>query len=198
MGYFQSKSSTIISNPKSSSYNPRKNSLVFEPNHMNDLKRAKLMIGIVVFGLLVSAITIWPAIFELKLAVRMIWGDAEPTSVLHGFVVQAIHGLEAMEANYPFMMYAHDWLAFAHIVLAILFAGAIRDPIRNIWIVQCGLIMCALIPVLAAICIPMRGIPWIWFCFDFAFAPGAALPLWIALRDINRAEANLNNISKLN
>ncbi len=198
MGYFHSKSSTIISNLKSSSYNPRKNSLVFEPNHMKDLKRAKLMIGIVVFGLLVSAITIWPAIFELKLAVRMIWGDAEPTSVLHGFVVQAIHGLEAMEANYPFMMYAHDWLAFAHIVLAILFAGAIRDPIRNIWIVQCGLIMCALIPVLAAICIPMRGIPWIWFCFDFAFAPGAALPLWIALRDINRAEANLNNISKLN
>lgn len=125
-------------------------------------------------------------------------GDAEPTSVLHGFVVQAIHGLEAMEANYPFMMYAHDWLAFAHIVLAILFAGAIRDPIRNIWIVQCGLIMCALIPVLAAICIPMRGIPWIWFWIDFAFAPGAALLLWIALRDINLAETILNNKSKLN
>ena len=34
------------------------------------------------------------------------------------------------------MLYAHDWLAFAHIVLGILFAGAIKDPVRNKWIVQ--------------------------------------------------------------
>jgi hypothetical protein len=159
---------------------------------MNDLKRAKLMIGIVVFGLLVSAVTIWPAIPELKMAVRIAWGDAEPTGVLHSFVVRTIEGLEAMEADYPFILYAHDWLAFAHIVLAILFAGAIKDPIRNVWIVQCGLIMCALIPVLAGICVPIRGIPWVWFWIDFAFAPGAALPLWIALRDIKRTEAKLN------
>jgi len=92
------------------------------------------------------------------------------------------------KTNYSFMLYAHDWLAFAHVMLAILFAGAIRDPVRNIWIVQCGLIMCALIPVLAGICIPMRGIPMCWFWIDFAFAPAAALPLWIALRDIRRIE----------
>ena len=148
------------------------------------------MISVVVFGLLVSAVTIWPAILELKMVVSIAWGDTEPAGVLHRFVLQAINGLEVMEADYPFMLYAHDWLAFAHIVLAILFAGAIRDPIRNIWIVQCGLMICALIPVLAGICIPIRGIPWIWFWIGFAFAPGAALPLWIALRDIRRAEAD--------
>jgi len=157
---------------------------------MNDLRRAKLMISVVVFGLLVSAVTVWPAISELKMVVRIVWGDTEPTGALHSFILQAIDGLETMQADYPFMLYAHDWLAFAHIVLAILFAGAIRDPIRNIWIVQCGLIMCALIPVLAGICIPIRGIPWIWFWIDFAFAPGAVLPLWIALRDIRRSEAH--------
>jgi len=151
------------------------------------------MIGIVVFGLLVSAITIWPAIPELKTAVRIAWGDTEPAGVLHSFILQAIDGLEAMEADYPFMLYAHDWLAFAHIVLAILFAGAIRDPIRNIWIVQCGLIMCALVPILAGICVPIRGLPMIWFWIDCAFAPGAALPLWIAMRDIKRTEYKLNN-----
>ncbi len=163
---------------------------------MNDLKRAKLMIGVVVFGLLASAVTIWPAIPELKLAVRFVWGGDEPTGILHSFLLQAIGGLEAMEADYPFMLYAHDWLAFAHIVLAILFAGAIKDPIRNVWIVQCGLIMCALIPVLAGICGPIRGLPGIWFWIDCAFAPGAALPLWIALRDIKRTEAQLNNREK--
>lgn len=147
------------------------------------------MLGIVAFGLLAAGITVWPAVPELKLAVHWVWGDAAPSSALHEFVLRAITGLEAMQKDYPFMLYAHDWLAFAHIVLAILFAGAIRDPIRNVWIVQCGLVMCALIPVLAGVCIPLRGIPLIWFCFDFAFAPAAALPLWIALRDIRRAEA---------
>ena len=151
------------------------------------------MIGMVVCGLLLSAVTIWPAIPELKLAVRIVWGEAQATGILHGFVLKAIAGLEAVNADYPFMLYAHDWLAFAHIVLAILFAGAIRDPVRNIWIVQCGLIMCALVPVLADICVPIRGIPLIWFWIDFAFAPAAALPLWIALRDIKRAEAALSS-----
>ncbi len=148
------------------------------------------MLGIIVFGLLVSGITVWPAIPELKMAVRIVWGDAEPIGVLHGFVLQAIEGFESVEANYPFMLYAHDWLAFAHIVLAILFAGAIRDPVRNIWIVQCGLIMCVLVPVLAGICIPIRGLPPVWFWIDFAFTPVAALPLWIALRDIRRVESD--------
>ncbi len=163
---------------------------------MNNLARAKWMLAVVVFGLLVAGITVWPAVPELKLAVRIVWGPGEATGTLHGFVLKAIEGIESVDANYPFMLYAHDWLAFAHIVLAILFAGAIRDPIRNIWIVQCGLIMCALIPVLAGICVPIRGLPWIWFWIDFAFAPAAALPLWIALRDIRRAEAKLGQPSK--
>jgi len=148
------------------------------------------MLGIVVFGLLVSGITVWPAVPELRIAVEIVWGGGAPTDGLHGFVMHAIEGLEFVQAHYPFMLYAHDWLAFAHIMLAILFAGAIRDPVRNVWIVQCGLIMCALVPVLAGICIPLRGMPLVWFWIDFAFAPAAALPLWIALRDIKRTEAD--------
>ena len=145
--------------------------------------------GIVAFGLLVSGVTVWPAVPELKMAVRLVWGDSEPTGALHVFVLRVIEGLESVQASYHFLLYGYDWLAFAHIVLAILFAGAIRDPVRNVWIVQCGLIMCALIPVLAGICIPLRGLPSYWFWIDSAFAPAAALPLWIALRDIRRAEA---------
>jgi hypothetical protein len=147
------------------------------------------MLGMVAFGLFAAGVTVWPAVSELKLAVWIAWGEGEPAGGLHGFILKAIEGLESVEAKYPFMLYAHDWLAFAHIVLAILFAGAIRDPVRNVWVVQCGLIMCALVPVLAGICIPLRGIPLYWFWIDFAFAPGAAFPLWIALRDIRRVEA---------
>lgn len=149
------------------------------------------MLGIVVFGLLVSGITVWPMVSELKMAVRIVWGDGEPDGVLHSFILRAIEGLESVEAEYPFMLYAHDWLAFAHVVLAILFAGAIRDPVRNVWIVQCGLIMCVLVPVLAGICIPIRGLPPAWFLIDSAFAPAAGVPLWIALGDIRKVETEM-------
>lgn len=155
---------------------------------MNPLKRAKWMLGIVAFGLFMAGVTVWPVIWELKTAVRIVWGEGAPTNELHRFIVQAIAGIESVRANQPFLLYAHDWLAFAHIMLAVLFAGAIRDPVRNVWIVQCGLIMCASVPVLAGVCIPMRGIPMFWFWIDFAFAPAAALPLLIAWLDIRRVE----------
>jgi hypothetical protein len=146
------------------------------------------MLVIVAVGLFLSGVTIWPAILELKTVVRFIWGDSSPSGELHAFLLKAIAGLEATNAQYPFMLYAHDWLAFAHIMLAILFAGAVRDPVRNKWIVQCGLIMCASVPVLAAVCNSIRELPGWWFWIDFAFAPGAALPLWIAYRDIRILE----------
>lgn len=155
---------------------------------MNTPTRAKLMLGIVAFGLFFSGVTVWPAVAELRLVIALMWGDAEPTSPLHVFLAQAIQGLEGLQARYPFLLYAHDWLAFAHIVLAILFAGAIRDPVRNVWVVQCGLIMCLLVPVVAAICVPLRGLPLWWFWIDAAFAPAAGIPLVVALRDIRKLE----------
>jgi hypothetical protein len=154
---------------------------------MKSLKRAKYLIGIVAFGLLVSAVTIWPMVNELKLMVRIIGGDNAATGYLHGFLLRVIEGIEEVNGAYPFLFYGYDWLAFAHIVLAILFMGAMRDPVRNVWVVQFGLIACALIPILAGISIPLRGLPWWWFWVDFAFAPAAAMPLWIALRDIRNA-----------
>ncbi|MEZ5358440.1 MAG: hypothetical protein R3F48_06370 [Candidatus Zixiibacteriota bacterium] len=152
-------------------------------------KQARLMLWIVAVGLFLSGITIWPAAAELNILLNSIWGNAPVTGGLHGFLVQARDGIIATAGQYPFLLYTGDWLAFAHIVLAILFVGAARDPVRNKWIVQFGLICCALVPVLAAVCIPMRGIPWFWFWIDFAFAPLAAAPLWIALRGIRRIES---------
>ena len=91
--------------------------------------RARAMLAIVSFGLFMSGVTIWPAAWELKVCVELIWGNSEPTGTLHRFIVETIAALEMLGAEYPFLLYGYDWLAFAHIVLAILFAGAIRDPV---------------------------------------------------------------------
>jgi hypothetical protein len=147
------------------------------------VRRARWMLGVVAMGLFLSGVTVWPAVSELKAAEHLVWGD-QPTGQIGGFVDKALEGLQQTQNDYPFMLYAHDWLAFAHIVLAIMFAGAIRDPVRNKWTVQCGLVMCVLIPVLAGICIPLRGLPWPWFFIDTAFGVIAGALLLVALRDI--------------
>lgn len=154
------------------------------------------MLGIVAFGLFVSGVTIWPAIPELALALRVLeWLGLQATG-LHAFLSGVAGTLEMVNRDYPYVMYGYDWLAFAHICLAVLFAGAMRDPAKNLWVVQCGLLMCAGVPVLAAICIPLRGIPAYWFLVDAAFAPGAAIPLFIALRDIRAGESPPPSILK--
>lgn len=146
------------------------------------------MLIIVSFGLFVSGVTVWPAVSELRIALGILESIGLGGSDLHNFVEQIRNSLIAINQEHPQIMYGYDWLAFAHICLAILFFGAVKDPVRNRWIIECGLIMCALIPVLGAICIPYRQIPFYWFWVDFAFAPAAALPLIIALRDVRRLE----------
>ncbi len=87
-----------------------------------------------------------------------------------------------------FVLYIADWLAYAHLVLAALFLMALRDPVRNILVVRFGLLCCATVPILALVCIPLRGIPLFWIAVDSSFAL-AALPLWLALRDLQAVEA---------
>ncbi len=149
-----------------------------------DLRRARLLLGLVALGLFLSGVTIFPAIPELTWFATTVEGF--PT--LHAWIATVIRALEDTRVRYPFLLYAGDWLAFAHIMLAVLFLGAMRDPVRNLWVIQFGLICCAGILPLALICGPLRGIPWYWSLVDCAFAPAAALPLWIACRILRHEE----------
>jgi hypothetical protein len=41
---------------------------------------------------------------------------------------------------YPFIAYGTDWLAFAHIVIAVAFWGPLKNPVRNVWVIEFGMI----------------------------------------------------------
>jgi len=41
--------------------------------------------------------------------------------------------------RYPFLSYGTDWLAFAHLIIAILFIGPLIDPVKNSWIISWAL-----------------------------------------------------------
>ncbi len=79
------------------------------------------------------------------------------------------------------------WLIFfivSLLVIAIAFVGPLRDPVRNIWVVEFGLIACVLILPLALVCGPWRGIPFFWQVIDCSFGVFGSVPLLLVRRDI--------------
>lgn len=82
------------------------------------------------------------------------------------------------------MAYGTDWLAFAHLVIAVAFIGPYRDPVRNSWVVTFGIIACIGIIPLALIAGAVRGIPLYWRLIDCSFGVFGAIPLWLVRRDI--------------
>lgn len=85
-------------------------------------------------------------------------------------------GLDEADASYPFVLYGTDWLAFAHLVIAVAFYGPYRDPVRNIWVIEFGMIACAGIIPLALICGPIRDIPFWWTVIDMSFGVFGVIP----------------------
>ena len=86
--------------------------------------------------------------------------------------------LDHTYAAYPFMAYGTDWLAFGHFVIALAFVGALRDPVRNRWLFQFGMISCVLVIPYAITCGAVRGIPFYWRLIDCSFGVIGFFPLW--------------------
>jgi hypothetical protein len=90
---------------------------------------------------------------------------------------------------HPFLFYGTDWLAFGHFVIAIVFVGALRDPVRNSWLFTFGMIACVLVLPYALIFGALRGIPIWWRLIDCSFGVFGFLPLWFCRRWVAELEA---------
>ena len=62
-----------------------------------------------------------------------------------------------------------DGLAFGHVVIAIAFVGAWREPIRNQWLYRFGMIACVAVIPWALVFGALRGIPLWWRAIDCSF-----------------------------
>jgi hypothetical protein len=139
-------------------------------------------------GLALSGLTAFPLVHESALLVRIVAHFGRGTA-LYGWLSEVDLGLVQTSTYYPFLGYGTDWLAFAHLVLASAFIGPWRDPVRNRWVLEFGLIACAGVIPLALIAGPIRGIPFFWRLGDCSFGVFGAIPLLIALREVKRMEA---------
>lgn len=134
--------------------------------------------------LFLSGLTAMPAETELGLLVKFVSADNA-----FGFWLHKVYdALVETNAKAPFLAYGYDWLAFAHFMLAILFIGVYRDPVRNKWIVEFGMIACYMIFPLALIAGHFRQIPFGWRLIDCSFGLFGLVPLIICYRKIEAIE----------
>jgi hypothetical protein len=159
---------------------------------MGTLAWIRVWLTVVIVGLVASGVTAFPLEAELAAASAALHGGWLPFPDMWSEVatwVDRVHeGLLASYGAYPFLAYGTDWLAFAHLVIAATFLGPLRDPVRNIWVIRWGLIMCAGIVPLTLIAGAVRGIPWGWQFLDMSFGVAAAVPLSAALVLTRRLE----------
>ena len=137
-------------------------------------------------ALLFSGLTAIPVEPELQLLLRLVPGN----NSVHNWLEKVLAAYQDTRAQYPFLLYGYDWLAFAHIILAILFIGPYKDPVRNIWVIQFGMIACLLIFPLALIAGPFRGIPLGWQLIDCSFGLFGFILLRVIYRRILHLTAN--------
>jgi hypothetical protein len=152
------------------------------------VRRIRLWLVVVVAGLVVSGVTAFPLELETRYLLRVLAPLRGYAPALVGWIGRVHEGLAENGQRYPFMAYGTDWLAFAHLVIALAFWGPLRDPVRNVWVVRFGILACAGIVPLALICGPVRGIPWFWSCVDLSFAVLGVVPLVFAYRHIRVLE----------
>ena len=96
--------------------------------------------------------------------------------------------LHQTNLDYLYLAYGYDWLAFAHLVIAVAFIGPLKDPVKNKWVIQFGIIACCMIFPLAFIAGHFRGIPFYWQLIDCSFGVIGLIPLFICYRKIEILE----------
>ena len=149
------------------------------------LFRYRLSLGAFIIGLILSGLTAFPLLGEMRLLASWL-GILEPEHYadypgLLRWVAYVLRGLEVTYAKYPFIGYGTDWLAFGHLCIAVFFIRPLSKPMESDWVIKCGLLCCAAVMPLALIAGQVRGIPFYWRLIDCSFGVIGSLPLLYCL-----------------
>lgn len=157
-------------------------------------RRFRITMAVFIVGLLLSGITAFPLLTEMRLATSWL-GLGEAVSPaghtgLDFWILTLKCGLEDMHGHYPWIAYGTDWLAFGHITIALFFIGPLIRPAESRSVLYAGIAACVLIIPLALICGPIRGIPLYWRLIDCSFGVFGILPLLYCLRLLRYIDPN--------
>ena len=144
-------------------------------------KRIRILIVVFIIFLALSGITAFPLEWELSILSQ---ASTHAPFFLQQWIQSVYIAIKETNRLYPYLSYGTDWLAFAHIVIATVFIGPLKDPVKNIWVIQFGMIACVMVFPLALICGSIRGIPLFWQLIDCSFGIFGFIPLYICYKNI--------------
>lgn len=149
------------------------------------LKKIRLLILFFIIALLLSGITAFPVETELHWLIQ--YKTSFPKA-LGDWLQSCYDAISDTNSKYPMLAYGYDWLAFAHIIIALAFIGPLRDPVKNKWIIDWAILACIAVIPLAFIAGPVRHIPFFHIIIDCSFGVLGLIPLIICKRWITTLE----------
>lgn len=141
-------------------------------------------------GLVISGVTAIPLESEVNWLANFF--ATNPSSEIAQWLIQVRDALSQTQLQYPFLFYGTDWLAFGHFVIAIAFIGGLRNPVRNKWLFDFGLIACVLVIPYALVFGGIHEIPIWWRVIDCSFGIIGFIPLWFCRKwtiELERAKS---------
>ena len=153
---------------------------------MKSIKLIRLYTAGFMVALFISGLTAIPLLSET----RFLSTSFPEGGMIDEWMDTIYQGIYHTSQEYPYLFYGYDWLAFAHFLFAILFIGAFRDPVRNVWLYDFGVIACILIIPFALIAGSYRDIPAWWRVIDCSFGIVGIIPLLICKRKISQLIKN--------
>ena len=158
-------------------------------------RRIKRLTWLFIVGLFLSGATAIPLVTEVSGLVRLTGAyqlvetpastNAPDWAV---WLVKVESTLQETSDKHPILFYGTDWLAFGHFVIALVFIGALRDPVRNRWLFDFGLIACVLVIPYALVFGGLCRIPFWWRLIDCSFGVFGFIPLWFCRKWTNELE----------
>lgn len=147
------------------------------------MRRIRIALMVVMGGLVISGISVYPILLEVDLLNQWFGAGSflnEYAPEVANFFTHIHVGVNYTDQHYSFLFYGLDWLGFAHIVIALAFIGPLRDPVRNQWVIEWGVLVCALAVPSIFIFGFMRDMPFFWSVIDGMFPLFAVVPLALA------------------
>jgi hypothetical protein len=155
------------------------------------LSRYRLSLGLFIVGLILSGITAFPLLTELRLLASWLGitnpADYAQLTGLQHWIARVLFALEYNHQQFPFIAYGTDWLAFGHLCIAVFFVRLWFKPLDSDWVLKCGLVCCAAVIPAALIAGQIRDIPFYWRLIDASFGVIGALPLLYCLQQTRQA-----------
>lgn len=151
------------------------------------LRRVRILVLFFICALALSGLTAVPLQWELKLLMPFIQKISKSGMLFPALMIwmdRIYEGVQNGYGQYPFLAYGTDWLAFGHVAIAVAFIGVLRDPVKNSWVVNFGIIACLLVIPWTLIFGSLRAIPFFWQLIDMSFGIFGLIPLLLVRHDI--------------